>query len=246
MLQSMVGPPPAATGRWPAAGLTGEVVLVGVGWIVVAVLAIGAVVYFRRHQDPATRARFLKRAGSILMGLFVVFLGLFIVGETIMDPGGWQAAGLITAWAAPLLVLAAIAWYRPGWAAVPLGVLTAGVVALNVWFAVAPEAWRSFEDTHGPIRTIASFALAAPVALLGWKRPAAAGVLLLVIGVVPVALSAIGLGATGLGFASTSLGVVSSPVIITGLLYLLAAAVSRHAAPPQAGRQTPHRPPKVA
>jgi hypothetical protein len=182
----------------------------------------------------------------ILMGLFVVFFGLFIVGETVMDPGGWLAAGLIAAWAVPLLALAAIAWYRPSWAPA-VHRADCGRGRRQRVVRGGARAWRSFEDAHGPVRTIASFALAAPVALLGWKRPAAAGVLLLgVIGVVPVVLSAIGLGARGLGVASTSLGVVSSPVVITGMLYLLAAAVSRHAAPPQAGRQTPHGPPKIA
>jgi hypothetical protein len=33
---------------------------------------------------------------------------------------------------------------------------------MSIWFAVNPQAWRSFEDRHGPIRAVITFVLAAP------------------------------------------------------------------------------------
>jgi peptidoglycan/LPS O-acetylase OafA/YrhL len=51
------------------------------------------------------RARHFHRCGLIVMGIAVLFMGLFIAGETFTDPGGWQAAGLVAGMAAAVLYL---------------------------------------------------------------------------------------------------------------------------------------------
>jgi hypothetical protein len=198
-------------------------------WKFLVALAIaGAVVLvLARLRSTADRARFLRRAGLVLMAMFTVVGAVWIAAEAFADPGGWRAAGLVAMWLVPLVVLLAISWYRVTWATVLLGALTAGVVGLSVWFAVDPEAWRAFESNNGPVRAISSFVLAAPIALLGWRRPLPAGVLLVVLGVVPVALSAAGTF-SGLG----SLAVVSLPPVLTGILYLLAETVARRVSAP--------------
>jgi hypothetical protein len=89
--------------------------------------------------------------------------------------------------------------------------LSAAVIGVSVWFALNPQAWRAFEDRHGPIRAIVAFVLVAAIAVLGLKRTAVAGVLLLVVGVVPLAVSSLG---SLLGFASLS--VVSAAPAIAG------------------------------
>jgi hypothetical protein len=214
---------------------------VTLGFPVVVVIVILAAALLVRQRDPVTRARILRRAGFGVMAVVTAFFGLFVAAETFADPGGWKALGLVAAWAAPLAALAALAWYRPDWATRLFAVLIAAVIAVSVWFAVNPEGWRAFEDRHGPIRAVISFVLAAVVALLGVKRTAAAGVLLLVLGVVPVAVSSLG---SQLGFAS--LAVVSSAPFITGVLYLCSAALADRSAPP-AGRQArPRDRPKAA
>jgi hypothetical protein len=115
------------------------------------------------------------------------------------------------------------------------------VIGMSIWFAVSPEGWRSFEDRNGPIRTIAVFALAAAVAVLGLKRTAVAGVMLLVLSIVPIAVSSLG---SNLGF--TSLVVASSPAFVTGILYLLSAFVAGRSAPPRRAEAGPEGQPKAA
>lgn len=197
--------------------------------IVGAVVIVGAVLVLARLGSTADRARFLQRVGLVLMAIFTVVGTAWLAAEAFTDPGGWNAAGLVAMWLVSLVVLLAIAWYRVAWATVLLGVLTAGVVILSVWFAVDPEAWQAFENNNGPVRAISSLVLAAPIALLGWRRPLPAGVLLVVLGVVPVALSA-----AGTFSGVKSLAAVSLPPVLTGILYLLAETVTRRASVPPA------------
>jgi hypothetical protein len=211
-------------------------------FVIVAAAAIAIViVVLARQPDQVKRARVLRRAGFTWMALFTFVFGAFIVGETFSDPGGWKAAGLVAAWAVPLAGLAALAWYRPGWAVYVFAVLTAAVIGVSIWFAVNPQGWRAFENQHGPIRAVITFVLVAPIALLGLKRTAAAGVLLLAAGIVPVAVSSLG---SFLGFASLS--VVSSAPVITGILYLVSARIAGRPAPPAHADTGPAEQPKAA
>ena len=105
--------------------------------------------------------------------------------------------------------------------------------AISIWFAVNPQGWRSFENLHGPIRAVITFVLVAPIALLGLKRTAAARVLLLVVGIVPLAVSSLG---SLLGFASLS--VVSSAPVITGIFYLVSARIAAGQRPGSRRHQT--------
>ena len=98
---------------------------------------------------------------------------------------------------------------------------------MSVWFALNPEAWRSFEDSHGPIRAVVTFVLVAAIAVLGLKRTSVAGVLLLAVGAIPLAVSSLG---SLLGFASLS--VVSSAPVIAGVLYLVSAHMAKRPASP--------------
>ena len=69
----------------------------------VIIIAIGAAVAFvgmRRRKDRAGRARWLKREGGVLMGIYSAFLLLFVAGEGVTDPGGLRAAVWIGLWAA--------------------------------------------------------------------------------------------------------------------------------------------------
>jgi hypothetical protein len=208
------------------------------GLLLVAAIAVVIAVFLARQPDTAGRARFARRAGFTVMALASLFFGLFVAGETFADPGGWVAAGLVAAWAVPLAGLAALAWFRPGLAVRVFAVLTAALIGVSIWFAVNPHGWRSFENGHGPIRTVITFALAAAIAVLGLKRTAAAGALLLVAGIVPAAVSGLG----GLpGF--TSLAAASSAPVITGVLYLLSARVTSRPVPgAHAGTEAGQRP----
>ena len=210
--------------------------------IVVAIaiaLTIAAIV---RQPDPLKRAIMLRRAGFGLMALSTFFFGAFIIGDTFTDPGGWKAAGLVAVWAVPLAGLTALSWFRPGWAIYVFAVLTAAVIGVSIWFALDPQAWRSFEDQHGPIRAVITFILAAAMALLGLKRTAVAGILLLAVGLIPVAVSSLG---SFLGFASLS--IVSAAPVVTGILYLVSAQLAgRRSAPPASTSTGSSEQPKAA
>lgn len=206
--------------------------------IAIVILIIGV----SRQPDPAKRAVVLRRAGFGLMAFFAFIFGVFLIGETFSDPGGWQAVGLVAAWAVPLAGLAALSWLRPDWAVYVFTVLTAAVIGMSIWFAVDPQGWRSFENQHGPIRAVVIFVLVTAMALLGRKRTAAAGILLLAVGIIPVAVSSLG---SSLGLSSLS--AVSAVPVITGILYLISAYLTRRrAAPPADTGTTPMERPKAA
>jgi hypothetical protein len=184
----------------------------------VVVIVAWAVVYLIRTKESLKRARFLKIAGLVLMWLFSAFMGMFIVGDTFADPGGWEAAGYVAIWLVPLVLLGALAWFRPAWATVVFAVLMGGYVLLSLWAMVDPDGWRSYEDSVGPVRTVVAFAIAAPLALLGWKRPFAAGLMLVLLTVPPMLFMTV-----NSGLAWGSIFAVTSPATVTGILYLLAA-----------------------
>lgn len=195
--------------------------------LVVAVAIAFVIVAIVRQPDPVQRAVVLRRAGFGLMALSSFLIGAFLIGETFADPGGWKAAGLVAAWAVPLAGLAALSWLCPDRAVYVFTVLTAAAIGVSIWFALNPEGWRSFEDRHGPIRAVITFVLVTAIALLGLKRTAAAGALLLAVGIIPVAVSSLG---SFLGFASLS--IVSAIPVITGVLYLVSAYIMGRSAPP--------------
>lgn len=208
------------------------VVALAAGFVIVAVV---------RRPDPLRRAVLLTRTGLGLMALSTFVFGAFVIGETFTDPGGWMAAGLVAAWAVPLAGLAALSWLRPDWAIYAFTALAAAVIAVSIWFALNPQAWRSFEDRNGPIRAVITFVLAASIAVLGLKRPAAAGILLLAIAIIPVAVASLG------GFPGfASLSVVSAAPAMTGVIYLSSAYLAKRPMPPGRASSRPAARPKAA
>ena len=126
------------------------------------ILAVGAVVVvgvvlrvvIRRQKDPQRRSAALVRTGAVLMAVFTVFGGAFIGGYAMEEPGGSAGLTVLLAWAAPMLALAALAWFGPAGTAPLLMALTAAFVALCVWFAIDPATARSFQATNGPVLAV--------------------------------------------------------------------------------------------
>jgi len=193
--------------------------------ITVVIVGIAVGILFLRQRDPGLRARGLARVAASAMGIFAIVFGMFIIADTFMDNDGEPAPWLILAWLVPLALLSAMAWARPHWAMPVLAALTAVLVAAAVWFAVDTRAWSAIENTIGPVRALATFVLGVALATLGLRRPGPAGWMLLVVGVVPVAVSSL---AGSEGFVSLS--VVSFMPVITGILFLASDRMSRQAA----------------
>lgn len=191
--------------------------------LTVAAIVMGIVTL--RRPDRVVRARALTWTAASIMAAFTVLAGLFISGYALADPGGSAGFGLIASWAIPMAALAVLAWLRPAWAEPALIALTATLVAVSVWFAFDSQAWREFENENGPFRAVAVLVLAFPAAVLGLNRTSAAGWMLLVLGLGPIAVSAIGSLA-----GVVSLSAISVIPLITGMLYLVSEWMTRSAA----------------
>jgi hypothetical protein len=190
--------------------------------LIVAAAVMGIVAL--RQPDRSVRARALVWTAAAIMAAFTVLAGLFISSFALADPGGSEGVMLVVSWAVPIAVLAALAWLRPAWAAPALTVLTTLLIVAGMWFAVDSASWRALENANGPVRAVSVLALAFPAAVLGLKRTAVAGWLLLALGLGPIGFSALGSLA-----GVVALSAISVIPLITGLLYLVAARMTRGA-----------------
>jgi hypothetical protein len=195
-------------------------VLAGAALIVV-VLTL-PIIWWRR-PDPARRRRAVMWVGFGVLTAFSLLAGLFTVGEAFAEPGGSGAVPAVLSWLVPALLLVALALLAPRLGAWVMAGLFAVMVGAALWSAVDPATWRLLEDQLGPIRAVAVFVVAAALGVLGLKRTAVAGWLLLGIGVIPIIISSLG-SAVG---AQPLLAVSVIPVI-TGALYLISAGLTGH------------------
>jgi hypothetical protein len=159
------------------------------------------------------------------MALIGLFGCLFVIGETFDDPGGWRAVALVASWLVPLVLLAWFALRRPD-AAEPVlvvaTILVAGFSLADAAIGIVPR------DNWGPMVAVAVFALGLALAFLGLHRPSRAGVLLVSLAAaqfVAVVLEHAGSGAPRLSLGGSS-GVVVVPLLLGGLLFLLAGRAS--------------------
>jgi hypothetical protein len=179
-------------------------------------------------------ATVLRWSGFGLLAVFGLLGSLFVIGETMADPGGVRAVLLVAAWLVPMVVacLVCLLWPRIGsWVA---GVTLGLIAGLWAWYAIAPEAWDTFMDERGPIIGIATFALGLPLAFLGLHEPRWAGWMLLLAGVIPVVGQALEITVSGDslggglgGLLSTSGTISAVPFLLSGALFLISSLLRR-------------------
>ncbi|HKU01935.1 MAG TPA: hypothetical protein VJQ80_03910 [Arthrobacter sp.] len=193
------------------------------------VLALAAVVaaavagvLLVREKDPQRRARALVKLGAVLMTVFTVAAVAFIGGYAMDQPGGTAGLVVTLSWFVPMVLLAALAWFRPAGASPLLMALAVVLVAVCVWFAFDPAAARSVQDSNGPVVAIGVVALAFPAAVLGLNRSGRAGWLLLAIGTLPLLTTVVGRSGP-----LASLAAASVVPLIVGISYLVAARLAR-------------------
>lgn len=166
------------------------------------------------------QASSLARAGFVWIVGFGVLATAWVVAEMLTDPGGLAGIGMSAGLLVPLLALCFVAVRLPEHARLVLEGAVAVVVVIAVLQALDVQL---FGD--GPVVSVAVLAVAVPLAFLGLREPRAAGWLLLVAGVLPIAermVHSVAAGdpiGAGLG---GSAGVVALPVLIGGLCFLLA------------------------
>jgi hypothetical protein len=154
------------------------------------------------------------------MAAFSGFAALTLVGYTVVDVGGWEAAGLIAAVAVPALALCLLAWRSPRVAVPVLAVACLAPVAFGVLELLDWRRWSSWEDQHGPLSLVLVLTVGAALAVLGLSRPREAGVMLVAIVLVPLLLEVVGAGAEW--GRPLSIAAVFVPVLASGVLFLLA------------------------
>jgi hypothetical protein len=181
-------------------------------------------------------ANLLRWVGSGLMVLFGLLAAVFVGAEAFAEPGGGPAMALTLLWLAPMVAGCVLALRGPDAAVLVLAGGTA-VVALG-WtaFAADPSVWRA-----GPVLPVATFVVAVPVGVLGLSRPATAGGLLLVLGLLPHlavlrAVQGLGDGDSHGSLLAASGGLGATPDVLAGLLLLAAAAVLTLSPTPRAAR----------
>ena len=195
-----------------------------------AIIVLAVVVVMTRSKDPQQRASVLLRTGAAIMAVFTVLAGIVIVGYALQDPGGTAGMLITLAWVVPMLILAAAAWFWPAPTAPLLLALSSAFIAACIWLAFDPAALRSFVSDNGPVIAVSVVALAFPAAVLGLKRTALAGWLLVVLGVLPLMITLIARsGPVG------SLTAASVVPLIAGISYLLSARMAHGS--PASGKQ---------
>lgn len=188
-------------------------------------------------------AKVLRYAAFTLMALFGLLGGLFVAGYAFEDLSTWAAIGVTAAMAVPTIVLSVVAFRYPTQTA-PWFVGLSGVVAvltlLNASFDLVDA------DSVGPVVAVAVFALAVSLGFLGLHRAALSGVLLVMLGLAQLGAVVLGFagelaegGGPGLGdMLTTSSGVIVVPMLVVGVLFLVAGALTheslrfRHQVPP--------------
>jgi hypothetical protein len=156
---------------------------------------------------------------------------LFIAGEGLSDPGGRQGLLLTVGWVAPMAVLVLLAVLRPAVAARVLPWALAAVAAL-----VLADAATGLLDRSGPAGAVAMFVVAVPCGLLGRRRAAEAGVLVLgaaalqlVTALAQYSRERTGGSGPALGDAlAGSTGILVVPLFVLAALLLLTALLERH------------------
>lgn len=209
------------------------VVVVVVALIVVALAMLPVAVYLGLEPDTGRRAWFVRGTAFVDLAAVTAVIGLVFAADAVGSPGGWRAALLIGGSLAVIAGLGALSWSRPELAVRVLPIVIGLVIAASVTFAVDTGPWWELENREGPVRAVLTLVVAAGIAPLGLRRPLAAGLLLLGLGMIPPAVSSLG-GRSGLA----ALAVVSIPAVVSGLLFVVAGLLDR-AQPASAAGEEP-------
>lgn len=199
-------------------------------YLLIPLLAVVGVYALVVKERPRV-ARFTRRFGLWSLVVIETLVALFVVGETMDDPGGAKGAGLVAAWLVPALLLAALAWLRPDPAVMVLGILAAASVTIGIVDTAWPKLLRDAQDTWGPFIGVIGLATGIAVTVLAFKRLQPAALLLLMLGVIPAVAGMIGNASRGIPLMTFgSSEALAAPMLAGGVLLALAAWLDREPA----------------
>ncbi len=177
--------------------------------------------------------RVLKVAALALMLVCAAALGMFAAGYALDDPGGWRGVAMVVGCAAVTAMLAAIAARRADRAGPVLAVFTLAAIGTAVAdaFSLGPD-----RNAIGPVGAVTGCVVAVGLSVLGLRRPTLAGALLVTLslasfGVLLVARGTRPDGPPVSAILTSSAGIGLVPVLVVGILFLVAGTLPDAAAP---------------
>lgn len=170
-----------------------------------------------------------RNIAFFLMAGFAVLEVMFVVGEYWVDASPWEATAGSVGIVATIIGVSFWAWFSPRTAQYYLWASAGVIVAVGLWWALAPRFWMDVMDTSGPVIPVAAIIAAVPMVFWGrgdWAFTTRAGIALLIVSVAPI---------LGVAFSPEDVarGVLGAVAIMTGpyavgaLGYLLAARLHR-------------------
>ena len=150
--------------------------------------------------------------GYIAFGVLAL---LFVFGETLDNPGTSNAAVLTAAWFVPMALLLILVYFNVPYLKLVILVLSGLLLLASVLIAVNPRGWFEFKFTNGPVIGIATLAFTFALAWYALRNQMLAGMLMFVLGFVPLAVEAIAQGHIVWGGSSVALQL---PATLAGVM----------------------------
>ena len=154
---------------------------------------------------------------------FALLEVLFIVGEYSADPGGVQAVIGSIGVIGTITGISVWAWFSPRTAQYYLWATVGVIVAVAVWWALAPRFVMDVMDQRGPLVPVAAIIAAVPLVFWGmreWTFITRAGVALLIVAIAPMLGVAMSPEDVDRGVL-TAVALMLGPYAIGGILYAL-------------------------
>lgn len=157
------------------------------------------------------------------MAGFALLEVLFIVGEYAADPGGVQAIIGSIGVIGTISGISIWAWLSPRTAQYYLWATVGVIVAVAIWWAVAPRFVMDVMDQRGPLVPVAAIIAAVPIVVWGmreWTATMRAGIALLIVAIAPMVGVAASPEDVNRGVL-TAVAIMLGPYAIGGVLYVI-------------------------
>lgn len=182
----------------------------------------------------------IRNLAFFVMVGFALLEVAFIVGEYAADPGGIQAVIGSIGVIGTISGIGIWAWFSPRTAQYYLWASVGVIVAVAIWWALAPRFVMDVMDERGPLVPVAAIIAAVPIVFWGrrdWTYTSRAGIALLVAAIAPM----LGVAASPEDVERgvlTAVAIMLGPYAIGGVLYLTSGLLRERTSDAAAGQST--------